>query len=619
MGNRWFGSVVVALVVVSAPTVPGLSQHPSHNLVLFVADGLRPGMVNDQTAPALAALMKNGVHFTNTHSMFPTITTVNAASMATGHKVGDTGNFGNWMYVGFPVPNAGESLTPFLENDLLLGDVDSQFSGDYLNQQTVMQAARTAGMSTATIGKHGPALIFDHTERSGEPTIVVDDKTGRSGGIPVSEEMKQRFLAAGLESQTPERRENEKRGTFQEQGTREANTLQQEYFVNVATKVVLPLFKERAKPFLLVFWSRDPDGTQHNQGDSLNRLVPGINGPTSLAAIRNADNNLAALLAALTTLGLSGTTNVIATSDHGFSTISKESATSFAAAQFYNDVKPNLLPPGFVAIDIAHGLDKALFDPDAKYQEISAGTHPSLGNGLIGGDKAHPEVVVAANGGSDLVYLPSRDKALVRRVVDILVAEDYVSGLFIADDLGPIPGTLPFSAIDLKGSAITPIPAIVVNFRSFSTGCGDPLTCTVEVADTRLQQGQGMHGAFSRADTIIIGGATGPDFRKGFIDPAPTSNADIGKTVAKILNLHIRDTGRLVGRVLSEAMPTGSLPKWSTCFQESEQDATGGRTVVQIQQVAGTRYFDAAGYPGRTVGLCGFCVSESKQRPCRSR
>jgi uncharacterized protein (DUF2236 family) len=73
-GNRWFGSVVAGLVVVSAPAVPGFSQQPRHNVVLFVADGLRPGMVNDQMALALE--MKNGVHFTNTHSMFPTITTV---------------------------------------------------------------------------------------------------------------------------------------------------------------------------------------------------------------------------------------------------------------------------------------------------------------------------------------------------------------------------------------------------------------------------------------------------------------------------------------------------------------------------------------------------------------
>ena len=70
------------------------------------------------------------------------------------------------------------------------------------------------------------------------------------------------------------------------------------------------------------------------------------------------------------------------------------------------------------------------------------------------------------------------------------------------------------------------MPAIVVNFRTFSTGCADPTTCGVEVADTGLQQGQGMHGSFSRADTRNIMAAIGPDFRTGFDDPAPASNAD---------------------------------------------------------------------------------------------
>ncbi|MFX5813030.1 alkaline phosphatase family protein, partial [Acinetobacter baumannii] len=87
-------------------------------------------------------------------------------------------------------------------------------------------------------------------------------------------------------------------------------------------KVVLPMFKARNKPFVLVFWSRDPDGTQHNQGDSLNSVTPGINGPSSLAAIKNADNNLAQLRKALDDLGLSATTNIIVSADHGFSTIS---------------------------------------------------------------------------------------------------------------------------------------------------------------------------------------------------------------------------------------------------------------------------------------------------------
>jgi len=456
-------------MTVATPTSPGFAQQP-HNVILFVADGLRPGMVNAQTAPALTDLLKKGVHFTNTHAMFPTFTTANAASLATSHKVGDTGDFGNTIDVGFPVPGAGNSLTPFLESDPVLGDVDEHFSGDYLNQETVMRAARAAGLSSATIGKLGPTLIFDHTERSGEQTIVVDDSTGRAGGIPLAAEMQKRLTAAGLDLQAPTRGDNGNAGNFQTPGTLVANTVQQDYFVKVTTKVVLPWFKERAKPFMLILWSRDPDGTQHNQGDSLGRLLPGINGPTSLAAIRNADDNLAALLAALKELGLDATTDVIVTADHGFATISKESATSFAATQSYKDVPPHLLPPGFLAIDIAHGLGMPLIDPDNKYQEVAAGSHPSRGDGLIGADKAKPDVVVAANGGSDLVYLPTGDKVLARRVVDILAAQDYVSGLFVSDELGPIPGTLPISAIDLKGSAVTPLPAIVVNFRTFSTG-----------------------------------------------------------------------------------------------------------------------------------------------------
>jgi hypothetical protein len=584
------------------PITSGFTQQP-HNVILFVADGLRPGMVSEQTTPALAGLLKKGVHFTNTHAMFPTFTTANAASMATGHKVGDTGNFSNTMDVGFPVPGAGNSLTPFLESDPVLGDVDEHFSGDYLNQQTVMRAARAAGLSTATIGKLGPALIFDHTERSGEQTIVIDDSTGRAGGIPLNAELQKRLKAAGLDLQAPTRGENGKAGDFQTPGTLVANTVQQDYFIKATMKVVLPLFKEREKPFMLTFWSRDPDGTQHNQGDSLGRLLPGINGPTSLAAIRNADENLAALLAALRELNLDAMTDVIVTADHGFATISKESATSFATTQSYKDVPPHLLPPGFVAIDIAHALGLPLLDPDNKYREVPGAAYPSRGNGLIGGDKASPKVVIAANGGSDLVYLPTGDRALAQKIVDILAAQDYVSGLFVSEDLGPIPGTLPLSAIDLKGSAVTPIPAIVVNFRTFSTGCADPLTCTVEVADTVLQQGQGMHGTFSRADTIIIGGAVGPDFRAGFTDPAPTSNADIGRTMAAILGLQIRDTGKLFGRVLSEAMPNGKMPDWKTSLQVSPPDSDGRTTIVQTQHVGEIRYLTAAGYEGRTVGL----------------
>jgi hypothetical protein len=578
------------------------ADHPS-NIVLFVPDGLRALIVSDQTAPTMSAIRDKGVNFKNPHSLFPTFTTPNASAMATGHYLGDTGDFSNTIYSGFPVPGAGDSLTPFLESDPVLGDVDEHFAGDYLDEVTLLNAARDAGISTATIGKLGPALIFDHTDRTGTPTIVVDDSTGSPSGIPLSQEVQAAMTAAELPLAAPSRGDNGQAGTASTPGTKVANIAQQDYFADVATKVVLPLFKARNRPFILVFWSRDPDGTQHNQGDSLNQLTPGINGPTSLASIKNADENLRRIRQALADLGLADTTDIFVTADHGFATISKESRTSLAARAAYPDVPAGFLPPGFVAIDIAAALGMPLHDPDAKNAPVAANYHPSRSNGLIGADPTKPDVVVAANGGSDLVYLPKNDKKLAARVVSTLLAQDYVSGLFVDDSLGRFPGTLPLTAIDMKGSALTPLPAIAVNFRTFSTDCGQPLTCAVEIADTGLQQGQGMHGSFSRADTMNFMAAIGPDFKTGFTDEAPASNADVGKTLAHILGLKIKNKGKLIGRVLTETMPGGATPKSIAKVMRSEPAAGGVRTVLNYQLVGNTRYFDAAGFPGRTLGL----------------
>ncbi|MDE1186281.1 MAG: alkaline phosphatase family protein [Pantoea sp.] len=366
---------------------------------------------------------------------------------------------------------------------------------------------------------------------------------------------------------------------------------------------MLPELADRHKPFVMVFWSRDPDGTQHNQGDSLGKLVPGINGPTSLAAIRNADDDLGRLRAALQEQGLADTTDIIVTADHGFSTISKQSQTSEAAKASYADVTPGLLPVGFLALDLSKALGLPLIDPDQDYKPIDAGQHPKGGDGLIGGDKDHPKVVVAANGGSDLIYLPDGDKAMAKSVVDALLAQDYVSGIFVAKSLGSFPGTLTLDDIALEGTAVTPMPAIAVNFRSFSTICGQPERCTAEVADSGLQQGQGMHGSFSRADTWNFQAMIGPDFKTGFTDAAPTSNADVGKTIASILDLPTEDKGKLVGRVLSEAMKGGTMPEVAAKMLVSAPAANGLKTIVDLQTVGDTRYFDAAGFPGRTVGL----------------
>jgi len=595
-------TLLVLACAAALPLGPAAAQTP-HNLILFVPDGLRAQSVTPQSAPTMAAIRDQGVNFANPHSLFPTFTMPNASGLATGHFLGDTGVFSNTLFAGFAVPHAGGSMTPFIESDPILGDIDAHFSGNFVDEDTVVLTAHHQGFSTAAIGKLGPTLMFDHTERDGENTIIVDDATGSPAGIPLSPAMKDALTAAGLPLVAPSRGENGKAGDFKTPGTLVANVIQQKYFADVAAKVVLPMFKARNKPFVLVFWSRDPDGTQHNQGDSLLSVTPGINGPTSLASIKNADDNLAAIRKALDDLGLAAATDIVIAADHGFATIWKESKTSPAAQASYKDVPAGLLPPGFVAIDLATALAMPLADPDDKNAAVAGGGYPKRGNGLIGPDPANPTVAVASNGGSDLVYIPGKDRALTAKVIDALLAQDYVSGLFVDDDLGSFPGTLPMSAVNLKGLARTPRPSVVINFRSYATGCDKPVMCTVEIADTGLQQGQGMHGSFSRAETMNFMAAIGPDFKAGFVNEAPVSNADMGKTMAHVLGLKIPFKGALMGRVAEEALPGGASPTVENFIERSNPGAEGLATILVGQRIGVNRYFDAAGFPGRTVGM----------------
>jgi hypothetical protein len=306
---------------------------------------------------------------------------------------------------------------------------------------------------------------------------------------------------------------------------------------------------------------------------------------------------------ALDDLGLAATTDIVVAADHGFSTISKESGTSPAAKANYADVPAGMLPPGFLAIDLSKALGLPLYDPDDKNKLVEAGKHSSRGNGLIGSDPEKPAVVVAANGGSNLVYVQDKDAALTGKVIDALLAQDYISGLFVDSDIGTFPGTLPLSAINMQGLARTPRPTIMINFRSYATDCGKPVMCAVNVADTNLQQGQGMHGSFSRADTMNFMAAIGPSFKAGFVNEAPVSNADIGKTIARTLGLNIPFKGSLQGRVVEEALPGGNNPTVENWVERSRPSDTGLATILVGQQVGPTRYFDAAGFSGRTVGL----------------
>ena len=627
------------------------------NIIIFVADGLRYGSLNEKDTPALWRVHQRGVHFANSHSLFPTFTTVNASVIATGHGVGDTGDFGNTLWAGYPIFEAGNfdlaaaSPTPFIENDRILADLSGHYGGNYLHEKTLMEAAAASGYNTASIGKVGPAAI-QHIEAlapsqrrfaPGNSAIIVDDATGTAAGFPLPRPVAEALIKANLSLDAPDRsngygaassNNNGYSGNRRQPGTLRPNILQQQWFSDVATRVILPMFKEDAvKPFILLYWSRDPDGTQHNQGDSLGNLHPGINGDSSKLAVQNADRNCQRILDWLdANPATKANTDVFITSDHGFATISRmeidrngQLTQSESAKHTYLDAAGNIeiergkLPPGFLAMDLAFGLRTNLFDPDrhspdgtrSPYRQIKlqpAGLAPGLtnevfehlqgGNALLGDvveklDGSDAKLIVAANGGSDLLYVPGRDPATVREVVRLLSTYDYIGGIFVDDQYGPIPGSLPLSAVGLVGASPLPRPAIVVAFKNFYLNPGD-LQTAIQISDTNGQEGQGMHGGIGRDNTWNSMAAIGPDFKSGYVDDSPVSNSDIVPTIASILNLEMQPIGRLRGRVISEALRNGPAKVSFTSGHTASEPANGHRTILHFQEILGERYIDRA-------------------------
>jgi arylsulfatase A-like enzyme len=164
--------VVACGLAIAAACGPAQARRRARNVVIFVADGLRPGSLNSAEAPTFVRLQREGVFFANSHSLFPTVTTANASAIATGHQLGDTGDFANTIYTGTRIHNSG---TPFIEDDEILADLDAQTDGNYLGETSLLAVARAHGFSTAAVGKVGPTLIQDAAQGSRSVPMPRDD------------------------------------------------------------------------------------------------------------------------------------------------------------------------------------------------------------------------------------------------------------------------------------------------------------------------------------------------------------------------------------------------------------------------------------------------------------
>src|ERR1051325_108666 len=104
---RFFLIGFIACSILFQPVRSPAASPPDRKLVIvLVIDGLRPDSITQADTPNLFQLRSQGVSYENTHSVFPTVTRVNAAALVTGAYPTRNGLVSNSMYVPEVNPSA---------------------------------------------------------------------------------------------------------------------------------------------------------------------------------------------------------------------------------------------------------------------------------------------------------------------------------------------------------------------------------------------------------------------------------------------------------------------------------------------------------------------------------
>ena len=182
-------------------------------------------------------------------------------------------------------------------------------------------------------------------------------------------------------------------------------------------------------------------------------------------------------------------------------------------------------------------------------------------------------MVIAANGGSDYLYVPNKNVNMVKGIVSFLQSREEFGAIFVDDNYGPVPGTFKMSTVNLELPGRSPDIIVSYNYNENATVQGMKGT-----EYESMQVYRGMHGSFSPVDVHNTLIASGPDFKSGFHDHVPSGNIDVAPTIANLLSLNLPDTD---GRVLYEAIKNSRTKVWVTV----------PRSVLASQPVKGLTFY----------------------------
>lgn len=281
----WASLTIFVAALGSAETEP--TRGKAEHVVLMVWDGMRPDFITEENTPNLSRLARDGVTFRKHHSVYPTLTNVNAAALATGVFPGRNGIIANWIFR----PDLGEPGLMATDEPEIVRRGDEATGGKYITVPTIAELVQARGGRTAVAGSKGAALLHD---RKSSPVRSATNSVSLFHGETIPAEAATQI--AKLIGKLPK--------------SEIPNQAQDAWTTRALTDV---LWKE-GLPEFSVLWMSDPDRSQHATG-------PGSE--ASLRGIRSVDENLGALLKALEEKKVREKTDVFVVSDHGFSTIAR--------------------------------------------------------------------------------------------------------------------------------------------------------------------------------------------------------------------------------------------------------------------------------------------------------
>jgi arylsulfatase A-like enzyme len=324
----------VLLIGLLFAVAPGAQTPRSNVQVVIVVDGLRPDAVTPEQMPRLAALGRRGIVFNAHHSVFPTVTRVNASSMATGVYPETHGLLGNTIYI--PAVNAARGLDTGSRETL---ESVARATGRLLTAPTLGELMAKAGKKLMTIGSGSTGALFllDSTSTG----VAAHHDFARPPDFGSR-------LAAKL-------------------GPPPAHATPNAALHRRAIDTYLTLGLDEVRPNLTFLWISDPDTTAHAKG---------LGAAATRDALRLVDAEIGRLEDTLRGRGLLDRTNLIIVSDHGFSTHSRELKLAALVEPFAKK-----LPDGSSDIVIAEG---AIY--------FRGGTDPSRTAAIVAALQKRPEV-----------------------------------------------------------------------------------------------------------------------------------------------------------------------------------------------------------------------------------